>query len=423
MYLTPGRDNLDTGAMDEQEYRERLARDAAGWRRDSLISEEQERAILARYGLEGARAARALRLGWFATAVSIVGAIVLAAGVVLLFAANWDTMPSWFRAGAVFAGMAAAYAIGYALMERYGMQRLGSALLLLGVLLYEAGLFLLADIYDMPVVPVDSPILLLLAGIGALPLAYLFGSRIILLLGIANFTGWAIFGLAARYQDWPRAGYALIIFATLGVGLYTIGRLHGLRRELAQFSETYMFPGLLIVMGLTYVFAFDEPWRSMLDEGIEAYAAPALVYASLALAAVLVIAQWALQQRDLEAHIDAGARVALLGLGAIVATWPGWTGYAVVFNGVYFAIAAGLVTRGYLRADERYVNLGLLAVAIGLITRYVDVFWSLLAGSAFFIIGGVLLLALAFALERMRRGLLRGMTSGGEGPRATGAAA
>jgi uncharacterized membrane protein len=43
----------------------------------------------------------------------------------------------------------------------------------------------------------------------------------------------------------------------------------------------------------------------------------------------------------------------------------------------------------------------------------VDVFWGTLPGSAFFIVGGVLLLGVAFALERMRRGLLRGMAGGG----------
>jgi uncharacterized membrane protein len=244
-------------------------------------------------------------------------------------------------------------------------------------------------------------------------MAYLFRSRIIMLVGIGNFVAWVFSSLATRYEDFPRFGYALIIMATTGVGLYAVGRLHGLRRDLAHFAETYSFPGLLIVMALVYVFSFDEPWRSMLDEGVESYAAPALVYASLGLTLAVVVAAWALGRRDVDAHIDAGAQVGLLALGAIVATWPGWTGYAVVFNGVYFAIAAGLVTRGYLRGDERYVNAGLLAVAIGLITRYVDVFWSLLAGSAFFIIGGLLLLALAFALERMRRELLRGMSGGG----------
>jgi uncharacterized membrane protein len=331
-------------------------------------------------------------------------------------------MPSWFRAGAVFAGMAAAYGAGYALMERYGLQRLGSALLLLGMLLYEAGLFLLADVYNMPP---DSAILLLLAAAGAFPMAYLFGSRIIMLVGIGNFSAWVYWEVITRYEDFPRFGYALIIMATTGVGLYAVGRLHALRRDLAHFAETYSFPGLFVVLALVYVFSFAEPWRSMLDEGVESYAAPGLVYLALTLTAVVVAAQWALRRRDVESQIDGAAQAGLLGLGAIVATWPGWTGYSIVFNGVYFGIAAGMVTRGYLRGDERYVNAGLLAVAIGIVTRYADVFWGTLPGSAFFIVGGVLLLGVAFALERMRRGLLRGMAGGGgdDGLTAKGAAA
>ena len=59
-----------------------------------------------------------------------------------------------------------------------------------------------------------------------------------------------------------------------------------------------------------------------------------------------------------------------------------------------------------MRAVERRGEWLGLAVAVGLLTRYVDVLWSLLAGSAFFMSGGLLLLAVAFALERMRRGLV-----------------
>lgn len=49
--------------MDEQEYRERLARDAAAGRHEDLISESQERAILARCGTGEAKLVRALRMG------------------------------------------------------------------------------------------------------------------------------------------------------------------------------------------------------------------------------------------------------------------------------------------------------------------------------------------------------------------------
>lgn len=405
--------------MDEQEYRERLVHDAAIWRREGLITQQQEQALLARSGARAVEMVRALRLGWFATGVSIVGAIAFAAGVVLLFATNWEQMPSWFRAGAVFAGMTLAYGLGYALIYRYNMQRLGSALILLGVLLYQAGLFLIAQIYNMPVTDDNPGPLFLLGALGAFPLAYLFGSRIIMLLALADFTMGVVDELISRYPDSPKTQSVLIVIAALGIAFYAIGRMHTLRRDLEHFAEAYVFSGLLVLLGLVYVFTFDEPWSAMIDAGVESYAAPPVVYVSIVLALALVAAQWLLRRRDVEAHVDTGAQAALLALAAVVATWPGWAGYAIVFNAAYFAISAGLVTRGYLRGDERYVNAGLLVVAIGLLTRYVDVFWSLLGGSAFFIIGGLLLLAVAFALERMRRGLVRAMSGAGEtGPKA-----
>ena len=392
--------------MNDAEYRERLAHDIATWTRGGLITGDQERAILARIGAGEPRAVGILRLGWFVTAISIIGALVLAGGVVLLFASQWAELPTWFRTASLIAGMLAAYAAGYALIYRFEMQRVGSALLLLGTLLYEAGLFLLAQIYNMPV---DSPILLLLAAAGTLPLAYLFESRVVLLLGIANLTGWLITEMVKRYPDSPKTQSALLVVAALGVAFYAIGHLHALRRATAAFADTYAISGLLVVLGLVYVFTFDEPWSEMIDAGVKSYASPPVVYVSIGIAAVLVAAQALLRGRDVETAIDVAAQAVVLVIAAIVATWPAWTGYAVLFNAVYFAVAAGLVTRGYLRGDERYINLGLAIVGLGLFTRYVDVFWSLLARSAFFIIGGLLLLGVAFAIERMRRGLIRGM--------------
>ena len=402
-------------AVDDETYVERLAHDVAVWQREGLISSEQERTILSRIGAGEPRLVGALRMGWLVTAVSIIGALVLAGGVVLLFASQWRKMPDWFRTAVVFAGMFAAYAGGYLLTYRYGMDRIGGALLLLGVLLFEAGLFLFADIYGLPLTTngeQPAPLYFLLAAIGTLPLAYAFGSRIVLLFAIANFVISVIFWLIARYVDTEKTDSVLIVIGVLGVALYAVGHLHAMRTAWEKFGEVYLFVGTVVTLSLVYVFTFDEPWRSIIDDGIESYAAPPLVYMSIAIAAVLVIGQFAARARDLEADIETGILAALLAVAAVVATWPAWTGYAIVFNGVFFAAAAGIVARGYLRGDERYVNFGLLLVAVGVLTRYVDVFWSLLANSAFFIIGGVLLLAVAFGLERLRRTLVSRMDEG-----------
>lgn len=397
--------------MDEQDYHDRLARDVAEWQRRGIISPEQASQIIAQEGLGARRALGVLRLGWFVTAVSIAGAVILAAGVVLLFAANWNAMPDWFRTAMILAGIAASYAGGYALIYRYDMQRIGSALLLLGALLYEAGLFLITQIYNMPV---DSPFLFLPAAIGIAPLAYLFGSRIIMLLAIGNATVWVIGELMTRYDESPESEAVLAIVAIWGILLYALGRLHGVRATLARFADAYVLVGVLLTLGLVYVFTFDEFWREIIDS-VEPYSAPSLLYIAIAVGFALVVAQFWLRPSDTESTIDITAQAALLALSAVVVTWPVWTGYTIVFNAVFFAIAIALVTRGYLLGDERYINFGLAAVALGVLTRYVDVFWSLLANSAFFIIGGLLLLAVAYGLERLRRGLVQSMSEGGDG--------
>jgi uncharacterized membrane protein len=393
--------------MEDHEYRERLSRDVERWRRDEIISAEQARAILARQGAGHPSLVRALRMGWLVSAVSLGGALVLGAGVVLLFAANWEEMPDSFRTTIVFAGMAGAYGAAYWLMYRLDMQRTGSALLLLGALLYQAGIFLLAQIYNMPV---NSPVLFLLGAIGGLPLAYLFGSRIVLLLSLAAIVAWQINAAAIRFEDRPDGDWSIFLLAgAFGIGLYAIGRLHLIRPALARLGEVYVLSGGLLALGVLYFATFSDAWDSQVGDGSPVQAAPASVFLVLALAAAVVAAELVFRWRDREDNLHVVAQVVLLATGTIAAIWPGWTGYALIFNAVFFAIAGAIVARGYVQGDERYVNFGLLAVGIGLVSRYIDTFWSLLAGSAFFIVGGLLLLILAFGIERARRELLRAM--------------
>lgn len=390
--------------MEQDEYRERLARDAARWRIDGIITDEQERAILARAGAGAAAGVRALRMGWLITAVSVIGALVLGAGVVLFFASNWEQIPDNARMALLVAGLAAVYGAGHVLMERLDMQRLGSALLLLGVVLFQASLFLVAQIYNMPV---DSPVLFLLGAFGALPLAYLFGSRIVLLLALAAITTWRIWAASLSFDDGPEEWSTLVLAGAFGVLLYGIGRLHMTRTGMfTRLGEVYLLAGGILALGVVYGATFVDLWDELIRQDAESYSAPASVYVAIGVALAAVAAQLVLRRKTALDLADIAAQASVLALALVVATWPAWTGYALVFNAAFFALAGAIVLHGYLTSDERYINAGLIAIAIGLISRYCDTFWSLLAGSAFFIAGGIVLLALAFILERARRRIL-----------------
>jgi uncharacterized membrane protein len=391
--------------MDDETYRQRLARDLVSWRRAGLIDGDQEQAILARVGAADRSIARALRMGWIVSVVSIIGALVLAGGIVLLFASNWEDLPDWFRVAALIVGVAASYGGGYYLIYEAGLQRVGSALLLLGALIYQAGLFLLAQIYGMPV---ESPILFLLGAIGAFPLAYLFGSRIVLLLALVALVAWLMMTSATRYED-AEGWVTPIVLVLAGSALYAAGRLHMLRKSLEPFGDVYSLGGALLSLSVIYFAMFGAFWDAVLESDVEAYAAPALIYVLIAGVLALVVAQVVLRRPNAESAWDLAFQLLVVALAAVVATWPNWTGYAFICNVVFFAVAVGLVARGYTRGDERYVNAGLAVIGIGLVTRYIDTFWSQLAGSLFFMAGGLLLLLLAFVLERVRRGLLTTM--------------
>jgi uncharacterized membrane protein len=81
---------------------------------------------------------------------------------------------------------------------------------------------------------------------------------------------------------------------------------------------------------------------------------------------------------------------------------------AVVMNLVLLAAAIGLMWHGSLARDIRQINLGVLVMVWLLITRFVDLFGSMLESGVGFIVAGLFLAALAWALERTRRRLIAG---------------
>lgn len=79
---------------------------------------------------------------------------------------------------------------------------------------------------------------------------------------------------------------------------------------------------------------------------------------------------------------------------------------AGIFNVLLIAIAVGLMWHGSLVHEAAQVNVGVLVLVGILVTRFLDVFGNMLRSGIGFIVAGLLLAGLSWALERTRRRLI-----------------
>lgn len=93
--------------------------------------------------------------------------------------------------------------------------------------------------------------------------------------------------------------------------------------------------------------------------------------------------------------------VLLLGEEGVFAT-------AVLANVLLVVVAIGLMWHGSTQRDAGEINIGILVLLLVLVTRFLDVFGTFVQSGLGFIVAGLLLAALAYALERTRRRLLSG---------------
>src|SRR6266850_2060470 len=120
----------------------RLALEVEAWVRDGLITSQQATRIAARYPPSA---------GWFGRPMalfSLLGAALIAAGLALVVAHNWDELHRWVKLGGLVVLMLGAHGGGLALRAR-GRRALGEGLLLLGGALFLLGIALVGQIYHL----------------------------------------------------------------------------------------------------------------------------------------------------------------------------------------------------------------------------------------------------------------------------------
>lgn len=147
-----------------------------------------------------------------------IGAILVGAGVFSFIAANWQEMSKAVKIGVILVSMLASYGIGWRLKEKLNLEKTGSALFLLGTIIYGAGIFLVAQMFHTRVNWPDGFILWMF---GAITIAIALESfphfYLAILLGIVAMVGYpiGIFTVVFGYRAFLSTPSFLLLIATI----------------------------------------------------------------------------------------------------------------------------------------------------------------------------------------------------------------
>ncbi|MCK5664791.1 MAG: DUF2157 domain-containing protein, partial [Thiotrichaceae bacterium] len=234
--------------------------------------------------------------------LAMMGVILLGAGAISFFAANWQGMSKLLKLSLLFSSMISAYMVSaYCLSaDKLSVPRypaMGHAFLLLGVLLFGNNIMLVAQIYH-----IDShyPNGVLLWGIGALFTTILMRSEIVMILAVLLsllWTGmeivdfqqihwqwllfWSIasyfivrynFSLAAHFSQlslfiWALMSlysfseylspvYLIQIYLLIGILLFLLARLLQLLTYQQAYNETLSFYAFIFSLIFLYILSF-----------------------------------------------------------------------------------------------------------------------------------------------------------------------
>ena len=125
----------------------------------------------------------------FVSIITVIGAILIALGVVWLLAQNWHQIPAALKIIILVAFTLGAYITGIFLREKNYL-KVSKSLFILGALLYTLSIFLIAQIFNLNTSFQGFAWLLLFAWLGVSFSAYLFNSYTTFIIAVTEFFIW-----------------------------------------------------------------------------------------------------------------------------------------------------------------------------------------------------------------------------------------
>jgi uncharacterized membrane protein len=349
-------------------------------------------------------------------AISVIGAILFGIGIIFFVASNWTGMSKFEKNLFIFASTFLIYFVGaYLKYFKQNYPKVGSSLLFLSGLLTGSSIFIIAQTYH---INANSSSLILLWIILLLPLTYftrLVPLITLIMINIIIFVGMYITEIATGIVGEGIFYIAPYIYIFVGFIIYGIGTLHKLSpQNFNWFIKIFRFFGinlvLIFILLLTLEFLSSIPIKT--DQHLQEYRESIMfvrIFIPLILINLTVHIIGALLLKVKSNIKSYESLIYILSTIAIIIPiyFPTSSlAYVIMYNILFFFVVLGLIILGYKLEKPYIVALGIFWLTLFLIIKYFDFFWDLIDRSIFFLLGGLLLIAISLFLETNRRKIL-----------------